>query len=417
MDYIPYWSKIIWTGDDDRLKLSFPSNKQVSINLQLFTLENESKSNTTLYFSPYKNELELSVCEMLDAIIPDNSIYRFNLLAKQEDDQEYTRDFYVVPGKRCGLSLLQLATTTFLSQRPQITHVFSDTQVSLSFFNSVNIPIGEGNDALVRILEKYLVFKIYRKSGKSYKIERTVDFGAKDLSKEEQDVSLKSIEQLLKTENISINDISMYDIYLRAKTVTGGLKPIKEEIIEGRPYRFIVHSEKEQRGGFIFKNAFGCNEYIYASGSVSQEVKVERNVFLSNGTSKELVERKTLLYEQNTGYLGCYGEVSYWNAFFSSPIHFRLSSTNNPEPIIIDDQDGRYKMKDVGSMKFKWHYAEQRREELQKLLPKDELIAEINIDKIITDGVEKDCLCSPNDNVEYDWATKEDIDELLNNLK
>ena len=457
MKPIPFWSKYIWTGDNEYLSIKMESEPfSVSVRIIVRRSDGDILRSVILPHWPFNKEIKVYLCEILRGMqLPITGEIPECEISVQDGAFNYSNKFFVIGGSCCGLSREKLLSTHILTQSPQSVYRLKNDEEGLFCVHGVNPIIGNRKGIGEKtVISQSKCTKIYMKDGSILSFEdRILDDPAGRPHIEKLDVSYSYLSDKAKKEGFTSLIVAV-DIWLKASVRhIAGAGNVWTEDVSGKPLRFIYRDIDSDDVLYRFINDFGVYESILATGTITRLAESERKSFLSGGFEQEIERKTQQYYEQSTGYISSEDELSQWYAFLSSQYRY-VSKKGSKEyaPIILTDQDTKFLLKSTGILKFTWHYAETGIAKLPKMIELEKFIDSydnsepsfIDNDAGICDALSKIQDASPNDNIEvlmvspFDknklykctlgkirswminksvYVSKEEVEEFINNLK
>ena len=410
---IPFGSDYIWTEDNEYVSVGLDSDAPVSVQVVVMRQDDVEIANTTNEYRPYQKKIKLLLCEILRGLLlsDQGEFLKSTVSVKEGGKTYYEKSFYVIVGSSCGLSREKLLSTQILTQCPQASYRLKSSEDPMFCFHisSGTIAYTDAHDVRHRVQRQSKCIKIYMSNGSVIPIEEKIeDKPSTQAHIEPIDVSYANMTSLAKRAGNSSRVVAA-DVWLKAQIgFQEGLSNGWEKDVEGNPIRLIYREADTDDVQYRFLNAFGVYESIVATGAIFRLSESDKQGFVSCGREQELIGKTVHHYEQNTGYLSSEDEVLHWYAFLASKSRF-ISDGHEYRPIILTEQDTKFLLKETGSLRFTWHYAETDTMSLPKMRKLDTLVAipdvgEPDIIDDLTDPTYHDSNVqetSPNDNL---WA-------------
>lgn len=139
-----------------------------------------------------------------------------------------------------------------------------------------------------------------------------------------------------------IEDITGWEVYYEGSARGKG---VKFSVAHGRHYQY------------VFRNALGTYDTIYATGEKSRSIDSEVRTFVNAGQETELDNDAIIVFEQNSGYVAGIGKAKSWTEFLSSTERY-IVENGTLRRIVVEDDDMGLVEGELSSLKFRWHYAD-----------------------------------------------------------
>ena len=122
-------------------------------------------------------------------------------------------------------------------------------------------------------------------------------------------------------------------------------------------YSFEIRRTRLPLKTYKFLGRRGTYEYIHATGNFSRSIESETQVFVTSGIEQELENDYSKTFEQNSGFIESVGMNGYWLDFLAAKKRYIIEKNGFEREIIVDEFKTSLTDRSVGSLTFRWHYA------------------------------------------------------------
>ena len=122
-------------------------------------------------------------------------------------------------------------------------------------------------------------------------------------------------------------------------------------------YSFEIRRTRLPLKTYQFLGRRGTYEYIHATGNFSRSIESETQVFVTSGIEQELENDYSKTFEQNSGLIESVGMNGYWLDFLAAKKRYIIEKDGAGREIIVDEFKTSLTDRSVGSLTFRWHYA------------------------------------------------------------
>lgn len=122
-------------------------------------------------------------------------------------------------------------------------------------------------------------------------------------------------------------------------------------------YSFEIRRTRLPLKTYKFLGRRGTYEYIHATGNFSRSIESETQVFVTSGIEQELENDYSKTFEQNSGFIESVGMNGYWLDFLAAKKRYIIEKNGFEREIIVDEFKTSLTDQSVGSLTFRWHYA------------------------------------------------------------
>ena len=313
------------------LTLTTDSDETVTITVTLSgTRWSSAQEVLNFNVTPNEGAARLPVGEILHALASGGGCLLSGSLKATQGDTSCSYNFSVLPCRKFACKTL---AATIFTVRPTKSTAYSGAEDRLYYFRTSGAASATA----------YVRFR-YRSGGvsSSFSLSATFSPSAKiyDL-----DVSCDTMLSIAAAKGLDSSAVTGYDIWIEngaEKSDTYSFD-IKRTLLPLKTYKFL--------------GPRGTYEYIHATGAFVRSVESETRVFVTGGTERELDNDSSMAFEQNSGHIGSAGMAGFWLQLLASKERYIIEKDGSERLIIVDEHKTSLIDRQVGSLTFKWHYA------------------------------------------------------------
>ena len=236
--------------------------------------------------------------------------------------------FSVLP---CRMFAYKSLAATIFTTRPEKSPVYVGAEDRLWFYRMAG-------DVSTYVRFNYLAGG----SSSNYELSPTYSFNLKyyDL-----DISADTMLAIASAKGLDVPNIVSYDVWIEC---SGSKSTV---------YSFVIKRMRLPLKTYKFLGRRGTYEYIHATGNFSRSIESETQVFVTSGIEQELENDYSKTFEQNSGLIESVGMNGYWLDFLAAKKRYIIEKDGEGREIIVDEFKTSLTDRSVGSLTFRWHYA------------------------------------------------------------
>lgn len=159
------------------------------------------------------------------------------------------------------------------------------------------------------------------------------------------DISADTMLATASAKGLDVSNIVSYDVWIEC---SGSKSTV---------YSFDIKRMRLPLKTYKFLGRRGTYEYIHATGNFSRSIESETQVFVTSGIEQELENDYSKTFEQNSGHIESVGMNGYWLEFLAAKKRYIIEKDGEGREIIVDEFKTSLTDRSVGSLTFRWHYA------------------------------------------------------------
>lgn len=159
------------------------------------------------------------------------------------------------------------------------------------------------------------------------------------------DISADTMLATASAKGLDVSNIVSYDVWIEC---SGSKSTV---------YSFVIKRMRLPLKTYKFLGRRGTYEYIHATGKFSRSIESETQVFVNSGIEQELENDYSMTFEQNSGHIDSVGMNGYWLEFLAAEKRYIIEKDGEGREIIVDEFKTSLTDRSVGSLTFRWHYA------------------------------------------------------------
>ena len=325
-----FTGSILFADESSWLTLTTDSDDEVTVKVSFTQINGGETVALTFAVTPNSGVVRLPAGEVLRALIDGGGSAVSGYFQATQGDSSCTHSFKVFPCRK--FSYTSLYTAVFCT-RPTESPAYEGGKDTLSFYNSTY-----GSTSA------YVRFR-YSGGGVSSDYSLYVPVNTLAAAMYTLDVSRDTMLSVAAAKGLATDSIAGYDVWI---VYSGSKSDI---------YSFEVWGRRLPLKTYKFLGRRGTYEYIHATGKFSRSAESETRVFVNSGIEEELENDSVMTFEQNTGHVGSVGMAAYWLEFLASKERYIVEKDGSERRIVVDEHKTTLADREVGSVTFKWHYA------------------------------------------------------------
>ena len=236
--------------------------------------------------------------------------------------------FSVLP---CRMFAYKSLAATIFTTRPEKSPVYVGAEDRLWFYR------------MAGDVSTYVRFN-YLAGGSSGNYELSPTYSG-NLKYYDLDISADTMLATASAKGLDVSNIVSYDVWIEC---SGSKSTV---------YSFDIKRRRLPLKTYRFLGRRGTYEYIHATGNFSRSIESETPVFVTSGIEQELENDYSKTFEQNSGLIESVGMNGYWLDFLAAKKRYIIEKNGFEREIIVDEFKTSLTDRSVGSLTFRWHYA------------------------------------------------------------
>lgn len=236
--------------------------------------------------------------------------------------------FSVLP---CRMFAYKSLAATIFTTRPEKSPVYVGAEDRLWFYR------------IAGDVSTYVRFN-YLAGGSSSNYELSPTYST-NLKYYDLDISADTMLATASAKGLDTSNIVSYDVWIEC---SGSKSTV---------YSFAIKRMRLPLKTYRFLGRRGTYEYIHATGNFSRSIESETRVFVTSGIEQELENDYSKTFEQNSGLIESVGMNGYWLDFLAAKKRYIIEKNGFEREIIVDEFKTSLTDRSVGSLTFRWHYA------------------------------------------------------------
>lgn len=236
--------------------------------------------------------------------------------------------FSVLP---CRMFAYKSLAATIFTTRPEKSPVYVGAEDRLWFYR------------MAGDVSTYVRFN-YLAGGSSGNYELSPTYSG-NLKYYDLDISADTMLAIASAKGLDVSNIVYYDVWIEC---SGSKSTV---------YSFDIKRMRLPLKTYKFLGRRGTYEYIHATGNFSRSIESETPVFVTSGIEQELENDYSKTFEQNSGFIESVGMNGYWLDFLAAKKRYIIEKNGFEREIIVDEFKTSLTDRSVGSLTFRWHYA------------------------------------------------------------
>lgn len=322
-----FTGNIQFADESSWLTLTTESDDTVTISVRLNTFV-PNQEVMSFEVTPNSGIVRLPAGEILRVLRGNGVGMITGVFAATQGTSSCSYSFSVLPCRKFAYK--SLAATIFTT-RPEKSPVHVGAEDRLWFYRMAG-------DVSTYVRFNYLAGG----SSSNYELSPTYSINLKyyDL-----DISADTMLATASAKGLDVSNIVSYDVWIEC---SGSKSTV---------YSFVIKRMRLPLKTYKFLGRRGTYEYIHATGNFSRSIESETQVFVNSGIEQELENDYSKTFEQNSGLIESVGMNGYWLDFLAAKKRYIIEKDGAGREIIVDEFKTSLTDRSVGSLTFRWHYA------------------------------------------------------------
>ena len=322
-----FTGNIQFADESSWLTLTTESDDTVTISVRLNTFV-PNQEVMSFEVTPNYGIVRLPAGEILRVLKGNGVGMITGVFAATQGTSSCSYSFSVLPCRKFAYK--SLAATIFTT-RPEKSPVHVGAEDRLWFYRMAG-------DVSTYVRFNYLAGG----SSSNYELSPTYSINLKyyDL-----DISADTMLATASAKGLDVSNIVSYDVWIEC---SGSKSTV---------YSFVIKRMRLPLKTYKFLGRRGTYEYIHATGKFSRSIESETQVFVNSGIEQELENDYSMTFEQNSGHIDSVGMNGYWLEFLAAKKRYIIEKNGEGREIIVDEFKTSLTDRSVGSLTFRWHYA------------------------------------------------------------
>ncbi len=322
-----FTGNIQFADESSWLTLTTESDDTVKISVRLNTFV-PNQEVMSFEVTPNSGIVRLPAGEIL-RVLKGNGVGMITGVFSATQGTSYcSYSFSVLPCRRFAYK--SLAATIFTT-RPEKSPVYVGAEDRLWFYR------------IAGDVSTYVRFN-YLAGGSSSNYELSPTYST-NLKYYDLDISADTMLATASAKGLDASNIVSYDVWIEC---SGSKSTV---------YSFAIKRMRLPLKTYRFLGRRGTYEYIHATGNFSRSIESETRVFVTSGIEQELENDYSKTFEQNSGLIESVGMNGYWLDFLAAKKRYIIEKNGFEREIIVDEFKTSLTDRSVGSLTFRWHYA------------------------------------------------------------
>lgn len=326
-EVMEFTGSIQFADESSWLTLTTESDDTVTISVRLNTFV-PNQEVMSFEVTPNYGIVRLPAGEILRVLKGNGVGMITGVFAATQGTSSCSYSFSVLPCRKFAYK--SLAATIFTT-RPEKSPVHVGAEDRLWFYRMAG-------DVSTYVRFNYLAGG----SSSNYELSPTYSINLKyyDL-----DISADTMLATASAKGLDVSNIVSYDVWIEC---SGSKSTV---------YSFVIKRMRLPLKTYKFLGRRGTYEYIHATGKFSRSIESETQVFVNSGIEQELENDYSMTFEQNSGHIDSVGMNGYWLEFLAAKKRYIIEKDGEGREIIVDEFKTSLTDRSVGSLTFRWHYA------------------------------------------------------------
>lgn len=326
-EVMEFTGNIQFADESSWLTLTTESDDTVTISVRLNTFV-PNQEVMSFEVTPNSGIVRLPAGEILRVLKGNGVGMITGVFAATQGTSSCSYSFSVLPCRKFAYK--SLAATIFTT-RPEKSPVHVGAEDRLWFYRMAG-------DVSTYVRFNYLAGG----SSSNYELSPTYSINLKyyDL-----DISADTMLATASAKGLDVSNIVSYDVWIEC---SGSKSTV---------YSFVIKRMRLPLKTYKFLGRRGTYEYIHATGKFSRSIESETQVFVNSGIEQELENDYSMTFEQNSGHIDSVGMNGYWLEFLAAKKRYIIEKDGEGREIIVDEFKTSLTDRSVGSLTFRWHYA------------------------------------------------------------
>ena len=322
-----FTGNIQFADESSWLTLTTESDDTVTISVRLNTFV-PNQEVMSFEVTPNSGIVRLPAGEIL-RVLKGNGVGMITGVFSATQGTSYcSYSFSVLP---CRMFAYKSLAATIFTTRPKKSPVYVGAEDRLWFYRIAG-------DVSTYVRFNYLAGG----SSSNYELSPTYSINLKyyDL-----DISADTMLATASAKGLDVSNIVSYDVWIEC---SGSKSTV---------YSFVIKRMRLPLKTYRFLGRRGTYEYIHATGNFSRSIESETQVFVTSGIEQALENDYSKTFEQNSGFIESVGMNGYWLDFLAAKKRYIIEKNGFEREIIVDEFKTSLTDRSVGSLTFRWHYA------------------------------------------------------------
>ena len=322
-----FTGNIQFADESSWLRLTTESDDTVTISVRLNTFV-PNQEVMSFEVTPNSGIVRLPAGEILRVLKGNGVGMITGVFAATQGTASCSYSFSVLPCRKFAYK--SLAATIFTT-RPERSPVYVGAEERLWFYRMAG-------DVSTHVRFNYLA------GGSSSNYELSPAYSI-NLKYYDLDISADTMLATASAKGLDVSNIVSYDVWIEC---SGSKSTV---------YSFDIKRMRLPLKTYKFLGRRGTYEYIHATGNFSRSIESETQVFVTSGIEQELENDYSKTFEQNSGHIESVGMNGYWLEFLAAKKRYIIEKDGEGREIIVDEFKTSLTDRSVGSLTFRWHYA------------------------------------------------------------
>lgn len=326
-EVMEFTGNIQFADESSWLTLTTESDDTVTISVRLNTFV-PNQEVMSFEVTPNSGIVRLPAGEILRVLKGNGVGMITGVFAATQGTSSCSYSFSVLPCRKFAYK--SLAATIFTT-RPERSPVYVGAEERLWFYR------------MAGDVSTYVRFN-YLAGGSSSNYELSPAYSI-NLKYYDLDISADTMLATASAKGLDVSNIVSYDVWIEC---SGSKSTV---------YSFDIKRMRLPLKTYKFLGRRGTYEYIHATGNFSRSIESETQVFVTSGIEQELENDYSKTFEQNSGHIESVGMNGYWLEFLAAKKRYIIEKDGEGREIIVDEFKTSLTDRSVGSLTFRWHYA------------------------------------------------------------
>ncbi len=322
-----FTGNIQFADESSWLTLTTESDDTVTISVRLNTFV-PNQEVMSFEVTPNSGIVRLPAGEILRVLKGNGVGMITGVFAATQGTSSCSYSFSVLPCRKFAYK--SLAATIFTT-RPEKSPVYVGAEDRLWFYR------------MAGDVSTYVRFN-YLAGGSSVNYALSPTYST-NLKYYDLDISADTMLATASAKGLDVSNIVSYDVWIEC---SGSKSTV---------YSFDIKRMRLPLKTYRFLGRRGTYEYIHATGNFSRSIETETQVFVTSGIEQELENDYSKTFEQNSGLIESVGMNGYWLDFLAAKKRYIIEKNGFEREIIVDEFKTSLTDRSVGSLTFRWHYA------------------------------------------------------------
>ena len=322
-----FTGNIQFADESSWLTLTTESDVTVTISVRLNTVV-PNQEVMSFEVTPNSGIVRLPAGEILRVLKGNGVGMITGVFVATQGTSSCSYDFSVPP---CRMFAYKSLAATIFTTRPEKSPVYVGAEDRLWFYR------------IAGDVSTYVRFN-YLAGGSSSNYELSPTYST-NLKYYDLDISADTMLATASAKGLDASNIVSYDVWIEC---SGSKSTV---------YSFAIKRMRLPLKTYRFLGRRGTYEYIHATGNFSRSIESETRVFVTSGIEQELENDYSKTFEQNSGLIESVGMNGYWLDFLAAKKRYIIEKNGFEREIIVDEFKTSLTDRSVGSLTFRWHYA------------------------------------------------------------